>query len=187
MHMLRNTIIAIAIMALPPAVSAARLTDQQITQMLQDKIRVVQHMALNPLLVKAVRRQNAQSLDVSTIEQRDREWQSSGDDDPLKRSLQSGDHAAVMRRFVEQDPALSGALLADNQGANVATYRLVDDYWQGDEAEWARAYNDGQVYVSPIQLDEKTGTVSTYVAAPVLDRSKTIGVLLVGVNLGAFR
>jgi hypothetical protein len=185
--MLRNTIIAMAIMTLPSAVSAARMTNEQITQVLQDKIRVVQHMALNPLLVKAVRRQNAQSLDAATIEQRDREWRSSGDDDPLKRSLQSGDHAAVIQRFVEQDPALSGALLADNQGANVATYRLGDDYWQGDEAEWERTYNEGQVYVSPIQLDEKNGTVSTYVAAPVLDRGETIGVLLVGVNLGGSR
>lgn len=187
--MLRNTIIAMAIMTLPSAVSAARLTNEQITQVLQDKIRVVQHMALNPLLVKAVRRQNAQSLDAATIEQRDREWRSSGDEDPLKRALQSGDHAAVMRRFVDQDPALSGALLADNRGANVATYRLADDYWQGDEAEWERTYNkgEGQVYVSPIQLDEETGAVSTYVAAPVLDRSETIGVLVVGVNLGGSR
>ncbi|HEX5057398.1 MAG TPA: PDC sensor domain-containing protein, partial [Gammaproteobacteria bacterium] len=184
-----NTIIALALMTLPPAASAARLTNEQITQLLQDKIRVVQHMALNPLLVKAVRRQNAQSLDAATIEQRDREWRSSGDEGPLKRALQSGDHAAVMRRFVDQDPALSGALLADNQGANVATYRLADDYWQGDEAEWERTYNrgEGQVYVSPIQLDEKTGAASTYVAAPVLDRGATIGVLVVGVNLGGSR
>jgi hypothetical protein len=184
--MLRNTIIAMAIMMFPSAVSAARLTNEQITQVLQDKIRVVQHMALNPLLVKAVRRQNAQSLDAATIEQRDREWRTSGDDDPLKRALQSGDHAVVMQRFVEQDPALSGALLADNQGANVATYRLADDYWQGDEAEWEKTYNkgEGQVYVSPLQLNEETGVISMYVAAPVLDRSKTIGVLVVGVNLG---
>jgi hypothetical protein len=139
--------------------------------------------------VNAVRRQNAQSLDAATIEQRDREWRSSGDEDPLKRALQSGDHAAVMQRFVDQDPALSGALLADNRGANVAIYRLVDDYWQGDEAEWERTYNkgDGQVYVSPVQLDEKTGGISTYVSAPVLYRSETIGVLVVGVNLRSSR
>lgn len=187
--MLRNAIIALVIIILPATASAVRLTDEQITEMLKNKIRMAQHMALNPLLVKAVRRQNAREPDAAAPDALESAWRSAGDDDPLKRSMQSGDHAAVMRRFVENNPELSTALLTDSRGAGVAAFPLPDDYWQGDEPEWVGAYNkgDGRIFISPLKLDEKTGTISAAVAAPVMDRGETIGVLVVGVRLGGSR
>lgn len=187
--MLRKAIIALIITSLPAAAPAARLTDEQVTEMLKNKIRVVQHMALNPLLVKAVRQQNARALDAAELEARERAWSSAGDEDPLRLAMQSGDHAAVMRRFVENNPGLSGAFLADARGAGVAAWPLPDNYWQRDEPAWAGSYNggEGRIFVGPLQLDEKTGTVSASVSAPVMDRNETIGVLVVAVSLGGAR
>lgn len=187
--MLRKAIIGLIIMALPATAPAVGLTDEQVTKMLKNKIRVVQHMALNPLLVKAVRQQNARTPDAAELEARERAWSSSGDEDPLRLAMRSGDHAAVMRRFVESNPGLSGALLTDARGAGVAAWPLPDDYWQGDEPAWTQSYNGGagRIFVGPLQLDEKTGTVSASVSAPVIDRNETIGVLVVAVSLGGSR
>jgi hypothetical protein len=189
MDMLRKAIIGLIIMTVPAAAQAARLTDEQVTEMLKNNIRVVQHMALNPLLVKAVRQQNARVLDAAELEARARAWRSSGAEDPLRRDMQSGDHATVMRRFVESNPGLSGALLTDARGAGVAAWPLPDNYWQGDAPAWAESYNggEGRIFVGALQLDEKTGTVSASVSAPVVDRNETIGVLVVAVNLGGSR
>lgn len=76
--------------------------------------------------------------------------------------------------------------ITDNQGANVATYPLSTDYWQGDEDKWIKSFNNGkgQVYVSPIAYDESVQDYSIQVSIPIYDENKnTIGILVSGINL----
>lgn len=181
-----KTILALVPLFLPVALHATSMSEAEITNLLKSKIRMVQHLALNPLLINAVRQQNSEALDMKTIEQREQEWKAGSQSIELKISMLMGDHATVMQRFIDGNRGLSDIYLTDNQGANVAAYPLTDDYWQGDEEEWAMSFNNGsgQVFIGSLEQDKKTNSLFTHVSAPVLDRNKTIGVLVVGVRLG---
>lgn len=183
--MLRKMLFALCLLA-PAASQAAAMTEAEITAALNNKIRMVRHMALNPLLVKAVRKQNAEGLDSATIERRDRRWAQADSDDPLKAATQEGQHSVVIRRFVDMNSEFSDVVLTDDQGAAVAGYPLAGGYWQGDRPEWQQAFNEGEgrVYLSPLRQESASNVITTAIAAPVLNRSETIGVLLVGVRLG---
>ena len=162
-----------------------QLSEKQIQELLRVKTRTVRHLALNPLLVRATREQNAQSLSLEEIKRRDAEWRDSKDPTPFMLSLQNSDAGRFLRSVVERSTSFNEAFLTDDQGANVATYPFTSDYWQGDEEKWSVSFNggEGKVFIGPLELDSSTQTYAVQVSAPVLDRGRTIGVLVVGVTL----
>jgi hypothetical protein len=99
--------------------------------------------------------------------------------------LQTSPAGRFLKQQVQRSTSFNEAFLTDNQGANVAAFPATSDYWQGDEDKWTNAFNDGdgRVYIGGLKLDESTNTVAAQVSAPVLDRGKTIGVLVVGVTI----
>ncbi|MFT5172306.1 MAG: hypothetical protein ACI8W7_000470 [Gammaproteobacteria bacterium] len=153
--------------------------------LLRVKSRTVQHMALNPLLVRATLRQNLQKLTVDEIKARDVAWRGSKELTPFKRSLQSSGAGTFLKQTVTRLAAISEAFLTDNQGANVAAYPATSDYWQGDEEKWSASFNaaKGKVFIGKLELDESTQIHAIQISAPVIERGKTIGVLVVGVTL----
>lgn len=184
-----SRMIVVALLSVLFSSAASAASEEEITRTLKSKIRMIQHMALNPLLIKAVRRQNSEALDMTAITQRDEDWEIADEASALKSSMLTGDHALIMQRFIDDNHGLSEIYLTDNQGANVAAYPLTDDYWQGDEEEWTGSYNDGsgQVFIGALEQDKRTNSIYTRVAAPVLDRNRTIGVLVVGLKLGGIQ
>lgn len=176
--------ISFVLLLVTPAATPA--AEMDMAELLKNKIRIVQHMALNPLLVKAVRLQNSEALSSEMINQRELDWKANEESAPLKNSMLAGYHADIMRRFVDDNPAFTRIYLTDNKGANVAAYPLTDDYWQGDEEEWIKSFNEGsgQVFIGPLEQDPKTKSILTHVSAPVLYRARTIGVLVVDLRLG---
>ncbi len=164
----------------------AQLSDTELRELLRVKIRTVQHMALNPTVVRAVRRQNAQALPQEEIEARDNTWSENGELTAFKRSLQDNPAGRFLRTHVlRTDASFNEAFLTDSRGANVAAYPATSDYWQGDEDKWVESFNngDGRVFLGDLEMDESTQTHAVQVSAPVLDRGRTIGVLVVGVTL----
>jgi hypothetical protein len=161
------------------------ISRSELEELLRVKVRTVQHMALNPLLVRATRKQNASGLAAEEITRRDTAWRATKELTPFKLSLQTSPAGRFLKQQVERSTSFNEAFLTDNQGANVAAYPATSDYWQGDEDKWSEAFNggDGRIYIGALALDESTNTVAAQVSAPVLDRGKTIGVLVVGVTI----
>jgi len=161
------------------------ISDSELEELLHVKVRTVQHMALNPLLVRAVRQQNATGLTPEEIARREKAWRATKELTPFKLSLQTSPAGRFLKQQVQRSTSFNEAFLTDNQGANVAAFPATSDYWQGDEDKWINAFNegDGRVYIGGLKLDESTNTVAAQVSAPVLDRGKTIGVLVVGVTI----
>lgn len=184
--MSRKILFALLPLFFPAIIFAAPPAEADIAESLRIKIRMIQHMALNPLLIKAVRQQNSEALDMETINRREQGWIAGDELSELKNSMLASNHAAVMQRFVDGNRDLSEIYLTDNQGAIVAAYPLTDDYWQGDEEEWTNAFNNGngRVFIASLEQNKATNSILTHVSAPVLDRNKTIGVLVVGIKLG---
>jgi hypothetical protein len=162
-----------------------QLSDSQITNLLNVKIRTVETLAFHPKLIDATNKQNAQNLSIETIRQRDEEWGNTEELTPFKRSLQISEAGKVLQRIVEDNISFNEAFLTDNQGANVAAYPATSDYWQGDEEKWLASFNNGngKIFVGPIERDESTQSVAIQISAPVIGASGTIGVLIVGVSL----
>ena len=161
------------------------LSADEVQQLLKVKVRTAQHMALNPVVVRAVRQQNASQLTLDEIKRRDDEWKSTKGLTRFKRALQQTPAGKFLRQQIERNPSFAEAFLTDDQGANVAAFPATSDYWQGDEDKWSASFNGGQgrIFVGPLEFDDSTQTVQVQISAPVLDRGKTTGVLVVGVTI----
>jgi hypothetical protein len=182
---MRLKVLFLAALLAPGLVVAQEKIDQdELKVLLRNKMRTVQHMALNPALIQAVRRQNAEGLEMDNIKKRDEEWKATKDLTPLKRSLQENSAGKMLRRYVTRNPSLNEAFLTDNQGANVAAFPATSDYWQGDEEKWTASFNDGagRLFLGPVERDESTNTMAVQVSAPLFHQGETIGVLVVGVT-----
>ena len=168
-----------------PAFTQEDISESELEDLLRVKVRTVQHMALNPVVVRAVRQQNASGLSSEEITRRDKSWRASKELTPFKLSLQTSSAGRFLKGQVQRSTSFNEAFLTDNQGANVAAYPATSDYWQGDEDKWTNSFNDGEgrIYIGPLERDESTNTVAAQVSAPVLDRGKTIGVLVVGITI----
>ena len=158
----------------------------ELQRVLKSKIEGVQELAGNELLVQAVRRHNRRELSLEEIQEIDREWASSKEMTPLKKSLQECEVGRYFKSMVGFNSAIySEAFATDRRGVNIAAYPATTDYWQGDEQKWIEAFNEGsgKVYVGPMEFDESTETDAIQIAVPVMDEAKAIGVLIVGVKL----
>ena len=173
------------VMIIIPSVSTAAGNATAFSETLTNNIRMVQHLALNPLLAKAVKQQNSQDFSLEKAKLLNSRWQEFDNNGELKLALSEGIDAEMIRQFIERNSAFEYAILTDQNGSTVAAYPEPDQYWYGSEDSWLHTYNDGkgQVFISPIELDEKTKKYVALVAAPVLDRAQTVGVLTVGISL----
>ena len=183
--MYRNLLITIFCCLPLTAVAQNEMSKETLEKLLQTKIRTVQTFAYNPILIEAVKAQNAQNLSMETIKQRDEEWSNNDRITAFKMSLQRNKAGRYFKRNIDANAALAEAFLTDNQGANVAAYPATSDYWQGDEEKWIASYNNGEgaLFIGPLEEDASTNTISAQISAPVKDKGQTIGVLVMGITL----
>lgn len=150
---------------------------------LADKIERVERLAKAPVLIDAVKQQNAEGLSLATIKQRDGEWAKG---ESLRQQLASSAAGEFLARMVAKNQAIyNEAFLTDNQGANIACSPDTSDYWQGDEEKWTASFasGKGEVFIGPVKMDESTKTEAVQISVPVMEGGKAIGVLVVGVKL----
>ena len=183
--MVAKVLIALLLVSSGLAFAQETISSKEKENILKVKIRTVQHMTFNPIIINAVREQNNQRLKITTIQERDEEWKATDKLTPFKRSLQNSKVGKLLKRHVTINDSLNEAFLTDNQGANIAAYPATSDYWQGDEEKWTESFNNGngKIFIGQIEEDESTQTAAVQISAPVLDDGKTIGVLVVGITL----
>ena len=165
---------------------ANELSQQEIEDLLEVKIRFARHMALNPSIVRAVETQNSQEIALDEIKSRDDEWKNAGDQrTELIRRTTENSVAQYFKRRVDNNAAIDEVFLTDNQGANVAAFPPTSDYWQGDEEKWTASYNNGNgvVFIGPLEFDDSTQKTLVQISAPVISNEETIGVLVLGVSV----
>jgi hypothetical protein len=182
-----KNIIAAMLLVLP-AVSQAEveLTDAQIEQLLDVKIRFATHMAFQPNIIRAVESQNGQKLSLATIKERDEMWiGANGGTNALIREITRNDIARYLQRRVENNSAIDEVFITDNQGANVAAYPPTSDYWQGDEGKFTSSFNGGKgkIFIGPLEQDASTQKSQVQISAPIVSNNETIGVLIMGVSV----
>ena len=177
-----------ALVLIIPSVSFAEsdLSDSEIEELLDVKIRFATHMAFQPNVIRAVEAQNNQGLSLSEIKERDQMWiDANGGMNSLIREITRNDVARYLQRRVENNSAIDEVFITDNQGANVAAYPPTSDYWQGDEGKWTESFNNGngKVFIGPLEQDASTNKTQVQISAPIISNEETIGVLVMGVSV----
>ncbi|WP_428244357.1 PDC sensor domain-containing protein [Gynuella sp.] len=140
---------------------------------------------MDPVLVAAVREQNAKKMTLASIKIRDEEWRAmSGVDDEM-RMLMNNSAAKRLLELEQQKPFFIELFLMDDQGANVAMTNKTSDYWQGDEAKFIQSYKDGvgDVHIGDVEYDDSVQAYLVQVSVPVMESGGAIGALTIGINL----
>ncbi len=145
----------------------------------------IQKMAANPVIVDAVKAQNAKNISLDDIKKRDAAWRKVTGVDDFMNALLSNPAAAEMLKFEKSKPYYIELFLMDNQGANVAMTNKTSDYWQGDEAKWQKSFNGGKggTHLGDVEFDESAQAYLVQVSVSVMDGGQAIGAVTVGVNL----
>lgn len=178
----------IAMFMVFPLLSQAEgeLSEAEIEELLDVKIRFATHMAFQPNIIRAVESQNDKKLTLAQIKQRDELWvDANGGGNSLIREITHNHIAKYLQRRVENNAAIDEVFITDNQGANVAAYPPTSDYWQGDEGKWTSSFNegDGKVFIGPLEQDASTNKTLVQISAPIISNDATIGVLVMGVSV----
>lgn len=146
-------------------------------------IPVIKKWGEDPVLITAVKEQNAKGMTLDQIQKRDKEWMATtGMDDQMKAMMKNA-AAQELDKLEATKPYFFESILMDNQGANVAMTNKTSDYWQGDETKFTNAFKVGGVDIGKSKFDDSAKAYLIQVSVPVLEGGKPIGALCVGINL----
>ena len=137
-----------------------------------------------PEIVQAVQDQNAKRVSLDSIRRIDAAWIYATKESVRMRRLMSNRCAEKLKALAGLQPNYREAMVMDDQGALVCITRRTTDYWQGDEAKWQRAFNDGRgtLFIDDPKYDESVGMTLVHISVPVIDGGRTIGVVTVGLE-----
>lgn len=138
----------------------------------------------DPVIVAAVKAQNAKKTALDAIKQRDAQW-TAGKADELVKQATTGTCADHLRQLVATNAAYGETFIMDDKGAVVCATVKTSDYWQGDEAKWERAYNAGKgnVFIDRPRFDESSSSRLAQISVPVMEKDVAIGAITIGVTL----
>ena len=150
--------------------------------------------ANDPMLVEAIRAQNAQTAGYSQakIIEMDQLWRGYAGltDAEIITNVTQNPAASFLREQVARaDGAITEAFIMDAKGLNVAASNVTSDYWQGDEAKFTATFLVGAeaVHFGDVELDKSTNQVQGQISMTIVDPAtgEPVGALTVGVNLTA--
>lgn len=139
----------------------------------------------DPLIVEAVKAQNARGATLDDIKKMDDKWRATpGIADFMKAIMESplGKH---LRKIQETQVYFAEIFVMDKLGANVAMTDKTSDYWQGDEAKFQESFKDGAgaVFVDEVEFDDSSQAYLVQVSVPVMDGGTAIGAITFGIDV----
>ncbi|MEL7115265.1 MAG: hypothetical protein AAGP08_06665 [Pseudomonadota bacterium] len=147
--------------------------------------------AADPVLIEAVRAQNAVSADYtpSDIDNMDKAWRAEvgTGQTPTIDPVIANAAADFLRNQVEASGGrITEVILMDAVGLNVAVSHVTSDMWQGDEAKYQETYLVGSdaIHFGDIEKDESTGRYQGQISFTVTDPASgdVLGAMTVGVD-----
>ena len=145
----------------------------------------------NPLIVSALRAQNATNsgLSQAEIDAMDQQWrkETEGASGSLIDTTVSNELSGFLRGVKDDSAGLvTEVFVMDEKGLNVGQSDVTSDFWQGDEAKWQKTYPEapGTMFVDDVEMDESTQSFQTQISVsiPDPDTGENIGVVTIGVD-----
>lgn len=139
----------------------------------------------DPVIVKAVKDQNAKAMTLDQIKAKDNEWKNTPGIADYMKAIMESECGRHLRGIQESESFYAEIFVMDNQGANVAMTDKTSDFWQGDEAKFQKSFNNGNgaVFVDEVEFDDSAQTYLVQVSVPVIDGDKTIGAITFGIDV----
>ena len=143
--------------------------------------QVVAGWAADPVIVNAVREQNAKG----PIPGMDNaKWKTTRRSDPVVKQFPANPAGQYLRAKLEASGgAVSEAFLNAAGGEKVAFVEKTTSYIHAGQAKHDVPFTTGRPWQGKPEFDESTQTYAVQISVPVLDGGKPIGSLVVGVNL----
>lgn len=141
----------------------------------------------DPVLLDAIRAQNAATAGLSEAEilALDDEWRGSDDTAALRSSVLGNAASDYLRTMVAgADGMVTEVFVTDALGLNVAASVATSDYWQGDEAKFSETFSVGVdvIHIGDMEVDTSTGAYQGQASMTVTDPNTgaPIGSITVG-------
>lgn len=139
----------------------------------------------DPVIIDAVKAQNAKGKTLSQIKAMDKKWRNTPGIADYMKALMNSECAKHIQNIQKSKSYYAEIFVMDNQGANVAMTDKTSDYWQGDEAKFNNSFNNGngKVFIDDIEFDDSAQAYLVQISIPVKDNGKTIGAITIGLDI----
>lgn len=155
----------------------------EVIQILDKKKEVIENLAKDPLIIKAVKESNErnQNITLPEILRLDRKWQKTEGMDEFIKSFIINACGQYLVEFQEANEVFSEIFITDEKGLIVGETNKTSDYLQADEDWWVKAYNkgNGMSYYGVLEYDKssRTEAISLYVPVRDIETKKAIGII----------
>lgn len=160
---------------------------------IERQVAALKAFSLNKALKDGVEAINAQhdrepARVQENLAKQDREWVAAPKGDIFVFTRLNNPPALELKDYQTRFPDNIEVMVTDKFGGLVGATRHTQDFFQGDEAWWQAAWNDGKgaMYIGQPELDEETKVFAIRIAVPVATQDgKLIGVLGTTYRLGS--
>ena len=144
-------------------------------------VATIKAMALDPTLVKAVFWEGKKGPIAGMDNEK---WKSIRRSDDLVRSFLGGEAGKLLAKKLETSNGIYvRAFVCGSRGEQIASTEKTDYYLFGGQPRFDVPFTTAMTWQGPPELDADSDAHDVQIAAPVIASGKTIGVLVVGVNL----
>jgi hypothetical protein len=142
-------------------------------------------LGTDPVIVKAVKAENARGKSLDTIKGQDEKWKGTAGIVDYMQALMDSECGKHLRGIQDSKPYYAEIFVMDNQGANACMTDKTSDYWQGDEAKFKESFAGGKgaVHISDVKFDDSTQAYLVQASVPVKDGETVIGAITFGIDL----
>jgi hypothetical protein len=158
---------------------SADALDPKLQARIDAEIKTIQTWAQDPAIVSAVKAHNTRPAPELAAMTQDK-WHRLPILDPVVRGFSKNPAAEALKRT--KTDATAEAFLSGADGVKVA-FLSKPTNWSHQGKPKHDVPMTGKVWQGPVELDESTGLRQIQVAVPVLDGTKPIGSLVVGLKL----
>ena len=167
------------------AVIAAHAGEKAPQQVIDLANSTLAALGSDPVIVQAVRDENAKGKTLDQIQEKDAAWKAFAGLADYMKAIMDSECGKHVRKIQESAPYYAEIFVMDNQGANVAMTDKTSDYWQGDEDKFQKSFANGAgaIFVDEVKFDDSAQTYQVQVSVPVMDGGKAIGAITIGVDV----
>jgi hypothetical protein len=165
-------------------ITSVSFAGEKAPQKVVDLAKTLAKFGSDPVIVKAVKAENAKGKTMAQIKDQDKKWMATPGVADYMKSLMTNECGDHLKNIKKSAAYFEEIFVMDNQGANVCMSDKTSDYWQGDEDKFTESYKGGSgaVHISDLKFDESSQSYTVQVSVPVKDGGKAIGAITFGIN-----
>ncbi len=146
---------------------------------------VLAGLGTNPVIIEAVKAQNAKKMTLEDIKKMDVKWKAHAGIADYMKAMMDSECSKSLYEIQKSKSYYAEIFVMDNQGANVAMTDKTSDYWQGDEAKFQKSFAGGKgaVFVDEVEYDDSSQAYLVQISVPVKDGDMVIGAITFGIDI----